>query len=919
MSVLEIIDTLLFKPLQLIFEIIWAIANRLIDNPGGDIVALSLAMNFLVLPLYMRADAMQEEERRMEELIHKGVAHIKKTFSGDEQMMMMRTYYRQNNYKPLYVLRGAVPLFLEIPFFIAAYRFLSGLQMLNGVSFGPVPDLGKPDGLLQAAGLSINILPIIMTAVNMVSCLLFTKGSPLKTKLQLYGMALFFLIFLYSSPSGLVFYWTLNNIFSLIKTIFYKLKNPRKIINIISASAGVGTWIYGFFIFTAHTPKLAVFFAAAGMLMQFPAVSSLLKKRGLIKAKTTKGDADAAVFLSGGLFLSVLAGALIPSAVIKSSPHEFVAGLLTDSLYHPTWNIIGAFCMAFGIFVVWAGVFYRLAAPSVKLLFDRGIWIISGIAVIDYMLFNKSFGNLSAYLKYENELAYTFAEQMFNLIILAAAAIMLYVIYKVIKHRIYEVLIIGTIAMGIMTISNICYINSSIGELNIDKNAGTPEFTLSRNGKNVVVIMLDRALGELVPYIFEEKPELKAQFDGFTYYSNTISFGGYTNFGSPALLGGYEYTPVEMNKRDSEPLVEKHNEALKVMPVLFDENGYEVTVVNPVYANYRWIPDLTIYDDYPDIKRFYDMGEELLSTQSGNVMLAEDRKRNFFCYSLLKTMPTCVSGIIYDDGRYNQPNDIDKYYEQHFISGVAAEGISKSFMGPYKTLESLSDMSSITDDDANTFMLMVNDTTHEPMMLQAPDYVPAAAVDNTEYEENIQERVFDGRTLHLDNGAQMAHYHINMAAMIQLGRWFDYMRKEGVYDNTRIILVSDHGSALGILDELSLNDDMYISAYYPLLMVKDFGSSGFNTSDEFMTNGDVPSLAVDGIIENPVNPFTGKMINSDEKTAHDQYIINSDEQIMDINNGNTFLPSDWYSVHDNIWDKSNWERVAEDAILPVED
>lgn len=48
--------------------------------------------------------------------------------------------------------------------------------------------------------------------------------------------------------------------------------------------------------------------------------------------------------------------------------------------------------------------------------------------------------------------------------------------------------------------------------------------------------MLDRAMGQYVPYIFNEKPELKEQFSGFTYYSNVISFGGQTNFGAPAFV-----------------------------------------------------------------------------------------------------------------------------------------------------------------------------------------------------------------------------------------------------------------------------------------------------------------------------------------------------------------------------------------------
>ena len=113
MTFFQILDSLLLQPLQLLFEVVYVNANRVIGNPGLSIIVLSLVMNFLVLPLYMRADALQEEERDMEARLHRGVTHIKKTFRGDEKMMILQTYYRQNHYKPTYVLRSAVSLFLE--------------------------------------------------------------------------------------------------------------------------------------------------------------------------------------------------------------------------------------------------------------------------------------------------------------------------------------------------------------------------------------------------------------------------------------------------------------------------------------------------------------------------------------------------------------------------------------------------------------------------------------------------------------------------------------------------------------------------------------------------------------------------------------------------------------------------------------
>ena len=125
MNIVSILFLLIIRPLELFFEVVFSFANRIVQNPGLSIIFLSLSMNFLVLPLYRRADQMQEEERDISAKLAPVIAHIKKTFKGDQRFMMLQTYYRQNNYKPSYALRGSLSLLLQIPFFIAAYRFLS--------------------------------------------------------------------------------------------------------------------------------------------------------------------------------------------------------------------------------------------------------------------------------------------------------------------------------------------------------------------------------------------------------------------------------------------------------------------------------------------------------------------------------------------------------------------------------------------------------------------------------------------------------------------------------------------------------------------------------------------------------------------------------------------------------------------------
>lgn len=898
MSFFTILETLLIGPLKLIFEIIFELANRAIGHPGLAIIALSLVMNILVLPLYKRADAMQEKARDTEAKLHDGVAHIKKTFSGDERMMILQTYYRQNQYSPLSALNGSVSLLLEIPFFMAAYQFLSNLAILNGVSLGPIADLGAPDGLIVIGGLSINLLPILMTAVNVISSALYLKGFPLKTKIQLYGMALFFLVFLYTSPSCLVFYWTLNNVFSLGKTIVYKLMKSPKMI--------------GYFLRRKRV--------AAPVKRNAAAQKEVTLTENSVAAQGKTARPDRKVFVLGCVFLTILVGLLIPSTFIAASPQEYVD---LSYFHNPLWYVVSSLCLAAGTFMVWLRVFYWLASPKGKVMFDRVIWILCGVMLVNYMFFGTDLGVISSALQYENRVTFTAWEYILNSLILVALAVGLYFVLTRWK-RAATVLLTASIALGGMSVLNIVTIKRSVDEISLDQNAqesNSPNFQLSKTGKNVIVLMLDRGMGEYIPYLFNEKPELKEQFAGFTHYANTISFGGFTNVGTPALLGGYEYTPVEMNRRDDETLVSKHNEALKVMPVLFLKNGFKVTVCDPVYANYQWIPDLSIYDEYPEIQTYITKGKFSSEGQKEAAIL--NNHRNFFCFSLMKSMPLFLQPGMYDNGRYIQAvsytGDI-VYTTQDCTNMSVGTGMNKDFMEAYNVLANLPHMTKVTGDGTNTFLFLSNEVTHDPTILQEPSYTPLPVVDNTEYDASHTDRfTVDGKTLKVEDELQMSHYHSNMAAMLQLGKWFDYLRANDVYDNTKIILVSDHGRYLAHLDELIMDDgsDEYkdVELYYPLLMVKDFNSTEFTTSDEFMTNGDVPTLATKDIIENPVNPFTGKPINSDEKTAHDQFIIMTGRWSVSTNNGNTYQSSYWASVKDDLWDKDNWTFYPKKTVL----
>ena len=910
MSPFTLLYTILIRPIQLVFEILFMIANRLLGHPGLAIIALSLAMNFLVLPLYRRADAMQEEARDMDRRLRRGVGHIKKTFSGDEKMMILQTYYRQNRYAPTDALKGSVSLLLEIPFFIAAYQFLSHLKELNGISFGPIADLAAPDALLQLGGLSVNLLPILMTLINVISSAIFLKGFPLKSKIQLYGMALFFLVFLYNSPSGLVFYWTLNNLFSLVKTIFYKIPNPRKVLAVLCSLAGLAAMAGGVLLFGLARPKLLLACLLLGLCLQLP----LLARHFGGRQRRSLPDPNRRLFLLSTLLMALLTGLLIPSAVLAASPLDFI----NPNYYHnPLRYLLMSSCLAAGSFLLWFRIFYGLAADSGKVLLERLLFAAALLMPANYLFFGTGLGKLSSALQYEEfwDMRFGGMEQLVNLgvlLLLFVGAWLLVTKKAGLARALLLTLCLALCGMSALNVAGISRSVRAYRETPSQAQTETPELRLSREGKNVVILMLDRAYGGYIPYFLEEKPELKEQFDGFTWYSDVLSFGGCTNFGIPPVYGGYEYTPVEMNKRSEETLVSKHNEAVKVLPALFYEEGYEVTVCDTPYANYKNIPDMSIYDEYEGMKTLLLRGA---FTEPAQFQAAiESNYRNFFCFSLMKCAPLFLQDTLYQAGNYNQARG--DYAEQVIEPDIrAATGLSGTLTTNYNVLTNLSAITTLSDDEQGSFLLLSNETTHNPALLQLPDYSASPVVDNREIP--WESPVVDGKPLPQDTPAQTTFYHVNMGALLRVGEWLDTLRELGVYDNTRILVVSDHGNDFLMMDDLMYRDfplELDVARFYPLLMVKDFDSHGFTICEDFMTNADVPALAVEGLMDDPRNPFTGKAISMDAKYAGDQYIITAYDSDVERHTGSQFVPAYWFSVHDSIFDPANWSFYDYDVL-----
>ncbi len=832
----SIIYHIVIYPLELIYELIYSLVMRIVPIPGVSIIILSIFINTLLVPIYKLIDEIQKEQYEKEKKLSFWISHIKRNFHGDERFLMLKTYYRQNDYNQLSTLKGALPLMLELPFFIGAYHFLTSLNQLEGVPFLFIRNLAMPDGLINVAGMSINIMPVFMTVINLVSVGVFTDKKSIRDKVTMYLVAVVFLIILYDSASGLVLYWTMNNIFTLIKNIVLKCSKDNEDYSSAEIKCHDNDYIWGFIIC-----EIAMIF---------------------------------------------LLGVVIPSGVIKASPLEFVD---TSDIHNPLLFLVGSMSIAVGYFGIWVPFFFYISRYNREKLY-KYLSVILVIGMVDYFFFGTDMGIISSHLKYVKDVETGFGEILINTLIIALIILIHHLIYINNKKLIYYINVSSVIALLFLSLSNIYTVNTAFNNMDYSETASEKmSIPLSKSGKNVVVFMLDRAIGSFIPYIMNEKPELKKQFEGFTYYPNTVSLGTNTGDASAAVLGGYEYTADVVQN------VAKRTEALTLLPKIFKDNDYEVTVFDPPFLKDDDIANLSlsVFEDM-DIRAFHAKDKFHFSYKGKES--SDRRYRNFFCYSVSKACPLAFNYTLYDGGYYN---DVTIYATKSVYSYmVDNDNISKgtsfiyTFEQEYAELENLSDITEITEDNVNTYFAGYNEATHEPTILKEPEYVPALYVDNTEYDEKNKDRfIVDGRVMNVDNAEQMHHYQVNVASLLQLGKWFDYLRENGVYDNTRIIIAADHGGFLNNFDDM-IFEQYDLEALNPLLMEKDFNSKIFSVDDSFMVNADVPAMALQDIIEDKVNPYTGEKL---EAAPEDKNPVTIKQLGLE--------------VKDNIFDLSNWKMI----------
>ena len=361
----------------------------------------------------------------------------------------------------------------------------------------------------------------------------------------------------------------------------------------------------------------------------------------------------------------------------------------------------------------------------------------------------------------------------------------------------------------------------------------------SKERNNVLILFLDRFMGGFVEGILKAEPQLVSGFDGFTWYPRTLSAGENSIAGIHPMLGGYDYTPREMNARNL-PLRDLSVESYSLLPFNFTKKGYTASLVNPRGLGFTMDGDCSFLEmkdvTCTHIPAAVSKG---LAEQYG-VPMRVLAKANYadllVLLGLMRGSPYVVRGVLHMKGPWQPLLD-------------HSAGTTFKEWAELKSLPALS----ATDADRGHLDIVFSILPHEPYFM-GEDCRPRPAPLQLSQEE-----------VHQRGHANLFEYQHALTAkctLLLVSDYFRWMKQAGVYDNTKIVVVSDHGIVGPVEDRSSRAVAGSTTASFfvktrPVLFVKERNARGeLNISEDFMPNAEVPRIVCEEI-GGCVNPYLG--------------------------------------------------------------
>ena len=193
--------TIIAKPLHWFLSFL----HSFIPNWGWTIVALTILVKLAFFPL---AAASYKSMAKMRKLAPK-IKALQEQYGDDRMKLNQETMalYKAEKVNPA---GGCLPIMVQMPVFIALFYVLqSSVEMRGAPWLGWIKDLSVPDPLY--------ILPVIMVATMLLQTWLNPKPADPTQEKMMWIMPFMFAFTFFFFPAGLVLYWVVSNIFSIVQ------------------------------------------------------------------------------------------------------------------------------------------------------------------------------------------------------------------------------------------------------------------------------------------------------------------------------------------------------------------------------------------------------------------------------------------------------------------------------------------------------------------------------------------------------------------------------------------------------------------------------------------------------------------------------------------------------------------------------
>jgi YidC/Oxa1 family membrane protein insertase len=179
--------------------------ENLVHNWGVAIILLTVLIKMAFYPLSAASYKSMAQMRKLAPRLQ----HLKERYGDDRQKMheQMMKIYQEEKINPL---GGCLPILVQIPVFIALYWVLLSAVELRQAPFALwITDLSEPDPYY--------VLPLVMAITMFIQQKLSpTPPDPVQAKVMMI-MPIVFSVFFFFFPAGLVLYWLVNNVISILQ------------------------------------------------------------------------------------------------------------------------------------------------------------------------------------------------------------------------------------------------------------------------------------------------------------------------------------------------------------------------------------------------------------------------------------------------------------------------------------------------------------------------------------------------------------------------------------------------------------------------------------------------------------------------------------------------------------------------------